>query len=175
MEINIERSPQHWCPSGARTRSLFAEQAKRRGAFLPLMCVNISLYFSVQPRFHDYSIFCRKQSRYPLPAGISWSNDVETTSIYVYTTLFQRRLTMVAMISTLLFQINIFERYSRSKIKNDRNFLLRFRHCCWTININDDINYCSTILHVKVIRTKYAEVSKYTEEGSSYKVKHTVS
>ena len=61
-----------------------------------------------------------KQSRYPLPAGMSWSNDVETTSIYVYTTLFQRRLTMMAIISTLLFQINIFERYSRSKIKNDR-------------------------------------------------------
>ena len=44
-------------------------------------------------------------------------NDVETTSIYVYTTLFQRRLTMVAIISTLLFQINIFERYSRFENK----------------------------------------------------------
>ena len=62
------------------------------------------------------------------------------------------------------FQINIFERYSRSKIKNDTNFLLRFRHCCWTININDDINYCSTILHVKVIRTKYAEVNILKKE-----------
>ena len=114
----------------AFSAALIAEQAKRRGAFLPLMCVNISLYFGVQPRFHDYSIFCRKQSRYPLPAGMSWSNDVETTSIYVYTMLFQRRLTMVAIISTLLLQINIFERYSRSKIKNDINFLLRLRHCC---------------------------------------------
>ena len=34
----------------------FAEQAKRRGAFLPLMCVNISLYLGVQPRFHDGSL-----------------------------------------------------------------------------------------------------------------------
>ena len=82
---------------------------------------------------------------------------------YVYTTLFQRRFTMMAIISTLLFQINIFERYSRSKIKKRTNFLLRFRHCCWTININDDINYCSTILHVKV-RTKYAEVNILKKE-----------
>ena len=36
---------------------IFAEQAKRSGAFLPLMCVNISLYLGVQPRFHDGSIF----------------------------------------------------------------------------------------------------------------------
>ena len=35
---------------------IIAEQAKRRGAFLPLMCVNISLYFGVQPRFHDGSL-----------------------------------------------------------------------------------------------------------------------
>ena len=70
----------------------------------------------------------------------------------------------MAIISTLLFQINIFERYSRSKIKNDTNILLRFRNWCWTININDDINYCSTILHVKVIRTKYAEVNILKKE-----------
>ena len=56
----------------------FAEQAKRRGAFLPLMCVNISLYLGVQPRFHDDSLSfshfclffclfsCGKQSRYSL-------------------------------------------------------------------------------------------------------------
>ena len=30
---------------------LFAEQAKRRGAFLPLMCVNISLYFGCSASF----------------------------------------------------------------------------------------------------------------------------
>ena len=37
--------------------SFIAEQAKRRGAFLPLMCVNISLYLGVQPRSHDGSLF----------------------------------------------------------------------------------------------------------------------
>ena len=45
------------------------------------MCVNISLYLGVQPRFHDGSLLCRKQSRYPPTAGMSWSNDVETTSV----------------------------------------------------------------------------------------------
>ena len=43
----------------------------------------------------------------------------------IYTMLFQRRLTMMAIISTLLFQIIIFERYSRSKIKNYTNFFFR--------------------------------------------------
>ena len=40
----------------------------------------------------------------------------------VYTTLFQRRLSMMAIISTLLFQINIFERHSRSNNKNVQTF-----------------------------------------------------
>ena len=61
------------------------------------------------------------------------------------------------IISTLLFQIIIFERYSRSKIKNDKTF--SFASDSVVVNIlNDDRNYCSTILHVRV-RTKYSEVN----------------
>ena len=118
---------------------LYCGTSKAQWSFF---AINVRKYFSIlgcSASFSWWFHFCGKQSRYPLPAGMSWSNDVETTFMYVYTTLFQCRLTMMAIISTLLFQINIFERYSRSKIKNDTNFLLRFRYC-WTININDDIN-----------------------------------
>ena len=40
--------------------------------------------------------------------------------------LFRTKL-IIDIISTLLFQIIIFKRYSRSKIKNDSNFFVQFR------------------------------------------------
>ena len=77
----------------------------------------------------------------------------QTKSIFAYFLSLQP----VPIISTLLFQIIIFERYSRSKIKNDKTF--SFASDSVVVNIlNDDRNYCSTILHVRV-RTKYSEVN----------------
>ena len=131
---------------------LFAEQAKRRGAFLPLMCVNISLYLGVQPRFHDGSLSfshfclffclfsCGKQSRYSL------------------------LISLVPIISTLLFNSS-FSNAIRSKIitKQTFSFALQTVVVILLLNNNDGRNYHSTILHVKV-RTKYAEVNILKKE-----------
>ena len=66
------------------------------------------------------------------------------------------------------FQFIIFERHSFEN-NNETNIFLRSSDIVeQQININDDRNYCSTILHVKV-RTKYAEVN-ILEEGSAIKL-----
>ena len=75
-------------------RGCFCGTSKAPWSFF---AINVRKYFyilGVQPRFHDGSIFCRKQSRYSLCSIPS----------------------AVPIISTLLFQIIIFERYSHSKI-----------------------------------------------------------
>ena len=66
------------------------------------------------------------------------------------------------IISTLLFQIIIFERYSRSKIKNDKTFSFASDSVVVEFTV---LNYCSTILHVGV-GTKYVEVNILKKEVS---------
>ena len=122
---------------------------------LPLMCVNISLYLGVQPRFHDGSLSfshfclffglfsCGKQSRYSLLISLC---------------------SIVPIISTLLFNSS-FSNAIRSKIitKETFSFALQTVVVILLLNNNDDRNYRSTILHVKV-RTKYAEVNILKKE-----------
>ena len=126
---------------------------------MPLMCVNISLYLGVQPRFHDGSLSfshfclffgfffclfsCGKQSRYSLLISLC---------------------SIVPIISTLLFNSS-FSNAIRSKIitKQTFSFALQTVVVILLLNNNDGINYCSTILHVKV-RTKYAEVNILKKE-----------
>ena len=90
-------------------------------------------------RFHFLSFSCGKQSRYSLSISIP---------------------SAVPIISTLLFQIIIFERYSRSKIKNDKTFSFASDSVVVEFTV---LNYCSTILHVRV-RTKYTEVNILKKE-----------
>ena len=136
-------------------KDFIAEEAKRRGAFLPLMCVNISLYLGVQPRFHDGSLSfshfclffclfsCGKQSRYSLLISLC---------------------SIVPIISTLLFNSS-FSNAIRSKIITEQtfSFALQTVVVILLLNNNDGRNYRSTILHVKV-RTKYAEVNILKKE-----------
>ena len=122
------------------------------------MCVNISLYLGVQPRFHDGSLSfshfvfflsffclfsCGKQSRYSLLISLC---------------------SIVPIISTLLFNSS-FSNAIRSKIitKQTFSFALQTVVVILLLNNNDGRNYCSTILHVKV-RTKYAEVNILKKE-----------
>ena len=98
------------------------------GAFLPLMCVNISLYLGVQPRFHDgslsFSFFvfflrCKKKKKKKKKKKVDIRlRSIPSASAYnIYFT----------------FQFIIFERQSFEN-NNETNFFLRSSDsCCYFV------------------------------------------